>query len=199
MTGDNRIVLPQTVLNICRRISNNAIDLPPICRYRLMVQPSNANNGVYCMKSKHPILISLAALTVVLAILALSTLRSTHSSSPIASLQHAASQSINESDTYAVTRPVRETHKKDVSYTVMTPVRENRTKTVSYTVMNSVCEDRTKIDPITGDEITYTVARHVPEQREKAIHYVVTTMVPKQHHKTVEYQTVRFETSQVTR
>ena len=64
------------------------------------------------MKSKHPILISLVALAVVLAFLAVSTLRSTRNSSPVASVQHAPSQSSHESDTYAVTRPVRETHKK---------------------------------------------------------------------------------------
>ncbi|TWU36741.1 hypothetical protein Q31b_50230 [Novipirellula aureliae] len=151
------------------------------------------------MTDKHWIATSIAGLILLLAILAACFVRTSDGTPVTTATQNTTSQRSESSDTYNVKRPVRETHTKDVTYTVMTPVREQRTRTISYTVMTVVREDRTKIDPITGDEITYTVARHVPEQREKTIQYVVKNMVPVQHQKTVEYQTVRFETTQVSR
>lgn len=178
------------------RLRRTENDLVTVGRYRQMVQPRNPVNGVCSMKSKRVIVSSLA---VVLAFLAMLMPRSAPSISSMVSPQHSASQSSGTPDSYTATRPIWETHKKDVTYTVMKPVRENREKKVSYTVMTVVRENQTKIDPVTGNEMTYTVARHVPTQREKTIKYVVTNMVPEQHQKTIEYQTVRFETAQVPR
>ena len=92
------------------------------------------------------------------------------------------------------TRIIYENHMKDVVHTVMRPILEERSMTVTYTQMNVVRDQVTGIDQATGKEITYTVARHVPEQREKIVNYVVTTMVPQQMHKTIGYTTARLET-----
>lgn len=102
-------------------------------------------------------------------------------------------------DGAVVMQPVHETRTKEIAYQVMRPVREDRSKTIAYTVMKVVREKRTKADPVTGGEIEYTVARYVPEQREKIVNYVVTKMVPEQRRKTIEYQTVRFESARIPR
>lgn len=101
-----------------------------------------------------------------------------------------------DSKTYYVKRPVRDSQTKVISVTVMRPVREKVTRQITYTQMNVVREQRTKVDPITGAETNYTVARNVPEQFEKTVEYTVTRMVPEQIQKTIEFNTVRFETTE---
>lgn len=86
----------------------------------------------------------------------------------------------------AINHPIQTTSANDNSYTVMRLVREERLQTVKYTQMTVVRENRTKVDPTTGDEITYTVAHHVPKKREKTIQYTVANMVPEQRQKRVE-------------
>ena len=151
------------------------------------------------MKTKYLIVSSLFGLAAMLAFLLAHSFR-TAIVTPVAIATWATTpQASATAKTYTVTRPIRETHTKDITYTVTRPVREDRTKTISYTVMNLVRENRTKIDATTGRQITYTVARNVPEQREKVIKYVVTNMVTEQQHKTIAYQTVRSETTELPR
>ena len=151
------------------------------------------------MRMKHVVISSLIGLTLMLALALACQFFAIVETPATVATGSMLSKAPDLPQTYTVTRPVRETCTKDVAYTVMRPIREERSKTVSYTVMTVVRENRTKIDPITGDKITYTIARHVPEQREKVVEYFVTNMVPEQKRKTIEYQTVRFETAQVPR
>lgn len=111
---------------------------------------------------------------------------------PLSAAQQASA--IQKSNTYNVRRPVRETHTRVVDYTVRQPVQENLTRQVAYTQMTLVREQHAKIDPKTGAEITYMVAKHVPVHHTRTVNYTVTRMIPKQMQKTVEFDTVRFET-----
>lgn len=149
------------------------------------------------MNAKHVVACTLTGLTAVLAFSVVSSFRTSHDGPIAIPTVAATSQDVVPSDTFTVTRPIRETHTRDVTYAVTKPVREHRTQTISYSVMTVVHEKQTRIEPITGKEITYTVARHVPEKREKTIEYVVTNMVPEQRKKTIEYQTVRYETTTI--
>jgi hypothetical protein len=47
-------------------------------------------------------------------------------------------------NTYKVTRPIQETHTKDVNYTVTRPVYEKRSRIVAYSQMNVITEQKTK-------------------------------------------------------
>lgn len=144
-------------------------------------------------------MVRICGAVVVLWIASLVTLHST-TGSPLRLAASAPPHTASPiKDTYKVTRPVRETHKKIVAYAVMRPVYEQRSKTVTYTQMTVVREQKTKTLPETGEQLTYTVTKHVPEQREKLVHYTVCRMVPEQKKKLVEYQTVRFETAEISR
>lgn len=110
------------------------------------------------------------------------------------SVDSSAAQEGNSPKMRSGTRLIHQNHTKDVSYVVKRPIREERSCAITYTHMDVVWEQVTKIDPATGKEITYTVTRNVPEQREKIVNYDVTTLMPVQMQKSIGYQTFRFET-----